>query len=89
MLRPARVRMRKRKPWVFARLRLFGWKVRFVMFLPMFVNGSALRGAQAHVQTPESVDRLRRKGQWGKNPSQRARNTGHSILRSGHVPGQF
>lgn len=28
--RPARVRMRIRKPWVFARRRLFGWKVRFV-----------------------------------------------------------
>ena len=25
--RPARVRMRRRKPWVFARRRLFGWKV--------------------------------------------------------------
>ena len=29
MARPARVRMRRRKPWVFARRRLFGWKVRF------------------------------------------------------------
>jgi hypothetical protein len=28
MARPARVRMRKRNPWVFARRRLFGWKVR-------------------------------------------------------------
>jgi hypothetical protein len=28
MLRPARVRMRKRNPWVRARRRLFGWKVR-------------------------------------------------------------
>jgi hypothetical protein len=28
--RPARVRMRSRKPWVFARRRLFGWKVRLV-----------------------------------------------------------
>jgi len=26
--RPARVRMRKRNPWVRARRRLFGWKVR-------------------------------------------------------------
>jgi hypothetical protein len=25
MARPARVRMRSRKPWVFARRRLFGW----------------------------------------------------------------
>jgi hypothetical protein len=28
--RPARVRMRSRKPWVFARRRLFGWKVRLL-----------------------------------------------------------
>src|SRR5207245_1390143 len=30
MARPARVRMRNRKPWVFARRRLFGWKVRLL-----------------------------------------------------------
>lgn len=28
MARPARVRMRNRKPWTLARRRLFGWKVR-------------------------------------------------------------
>jgi hypothetical protein len=28
--RPARVRIRSRKPWVFARRRLFGWKVRLL-----------------------------------------------------------
>ncbi len=30
MERPARVRMRRRKPWVLARRRLFGWKVRLL-----------------------------------------------------------
>ena len=30
MARPARVRIRSRKPWVFARRRLFGWKVRLL-----------------------------------------------------------
>ena len=30
MARPARVRMRSRKPWVLARRRLFGWKVRLL-----------------------------------------------------------
>src|ERR1700719_3839171 len=30
MARPARVRMRNRKPCVFARRRLFGWKVRLL-----------------------------------------------------------
>ncbi len=32
MARPARVRMRDRNPWVFLRLRLFGWNVLFDMF---------------------------------------------------------
>lgn len=30
MARPARVRIRRRKPWVFARRRLFGWYVRLL-----------------------------------------------------------
>jgi len=30
MDRPARVRIRSRKPWVRARRRLFGWKVRLL-----------------------------------------------------------
>ena len=30
MARPARVDMRSRKPWVLARRRLFGWKVRLL-----------------------------------------------------------
>ena len=30
MARPARVRIRSRKPWVLARRRLFGWKVRLL-----------------------------------------------------------
>jgi len=30
MALPARVRMRSLKPWVLARRRLFGWKVRFM-----------------------------------------------------------
>ena len=30
MLRPARVRIRRRKPWVLALRRLFGWKVRLL-----------------------------------------------------------
>ena len=34
--RPARVRIRKRKPWVFARRRVFGWYVRF----PLAILGS-------------------------------------------------
>jgi hypothetical protein len=34
MARPARVRMRSRKPWVLARRRLFGWKVRLLTTTP-------------------------------------------------------
>jgi hypothetical protein len=33
MARPARVRMRRRKPWVLARRRLFGWKVRLLTLI--------------------------------------------------------
>jgi hypothetical protein len=32
--RPARVRIRSRKPWVFARRRLFGWNVRLLTGTP-------------------------------------------------------
>ena len=35
MARPARVRMRRRKPWVLARRRLFGWKVRLLTRSPL------------------------------------------------------
>jgi hypothetical protein len=35
MARPARVRIRSRKPCVFARLRLFGWNVRFTGTTPL------------------------------------------------------
>ena len=36
--RPALVLIRARKPCVLARRRLFGWKVRFIGYLPRFVN---------------------------------------------------
>ena len=36
MLRPARVRIRRRKPWVLCRRRLFGWYVRLLnVFTPL------------------------------------------------------
>ena len=34
MARPARVRIRSRKPWTFARRRLFGWNVRLLTGAP-------------------------------------------------------
>ncbi len=55
MARPARVRMRSRKPWVFARRRLFGWKVRLLTW-----GSSTSFGAPARVTGPGvcGVDRL-------------------------------
>jgi hypothetical protein len=43
--RPARVRMRSRKPWVFERRRLFGWKVRLV------TSGTPSSSCSPHVAT--------------------------------------
>lgn len=38
--RPARVRMRSRNPWVFARRRLFGWNVRLVTIISNYFGES-------------------------------------------------
>ena len=43
--RPARVRMRSRKPWVFERRRLFGWKVR------LLTSGTPSSSCSPHVAT--------------------------------------
>src|SRR4029453_19040632 len=42
--RPARVRMRIRKPCVLARLRLFGWNVRFTTTAPNPVEAEGRQG---------------------------------------------
>jgi hypothetical protein len=60
MARPARVRMRNRKPWVLARRRLFGWKVRL---LTVWLHhgrsrprgGRSRRGAGGRERPPSSV----------------------------------
>lgn len=39
--RPARVRIRRRKPWVLARRRLFGWKVRLLTMVSKYFGASA------------------------------------------------
>jgi hypothetical protein len=41
--RPARVRMRRRKPWVLARRRLFGWKVRLLTRRLLAIGTSGFR----------------------------------------------
>lgn len=38
MLRPERVRIRERKPWLRARRRLLGWKVRFTGYSPLCIE---------------------------------------------------
>jgi hypothetical protein len=60
--RPARVRIRKRKPCVLARRRLFGWKVRLLtvrlhryLSLPMFEARDGLGAAQLGVRSDRST----------------------------------
>ena len=51
MARPARVRMRNRKPWTLARRRLFGWKVRLPLATavsPRHIWRTRSRGRPAH-----------------------------------------
>ena len=43
MARPARVRIRRRKPWVLARRRLLGWKVRLLTTTPVRQRGRMYR----------------------------------------------
>lgn len=45
MARPARVRIRARKPWVFARRRLLGWNVRFMAQTPGYRLGKICAGS--------------------------------------------
>ena len=47
MLRPARVLMRERKPWLRARRRLLGWKVRFTGMFSLVSWGSPGGSTQA------------------------------------------
>ncbi len=48
---PRRVRIRTRKPWVFFRLRLFGWKVRFICHSLQFTVDRYGPGQRATVIT--------------------------------------
>jgi hypothetical protein len=57
MARPARVRMRRRNPWVRARRRLFGWKVRLPLLTAqnLLVSTSVARRQACRVRTRQSV----------------------------------
>ena len=67
MARPARVRMRRRKPWVLARRRLFGWKVRLLTLISVTggpgwsasAGGRSLRRPQS--ETRERVTGMRKR----------------------------
>jgi hypothetical protein len=48
--RPARVRMRSRKPWTFARRRLLGWNVRLLTRAPQLQVSSVYRNATSYRQ---------------------------------------
>ena len=53
MARPARVRIRRRKPWTLARRRLFGWKVRLP--LATTVSSSLLAATVAGPGLPSLI----------------------------------
>jgi hypothetical protein len=60
MARPARVRMRRRKPWVLARRRLFGWKVRLLTSVLRNWSGpGGLMSAGGRPDQPQSEARAR------------------------------
>jgi hypothetical protein len=78
--RPARVRIRSRNPWVFARRRLFGWNVRLLTCrcLPCGSFRCATRGRdqpadRGHAQLPPG----------GGQPIKRTGSSPHAAKRSG------
>lgn len=86
--RPARVRMRRRKPWVFARRRLFGWNVRLVT--SHSIDDEAVgSGASDQVRTAETDDRNTHKacGVWARR--RLATNSGWATLRDTPSSGQM
>src|SRR5829696_6760498 len=90
MDRPARVRIRRRNPWVFARRRLFGWKVRLLTLVshleagrggPVFGGGRL--PSEAHDRTRAAP--LRGRGSWA---CENSRPTGPSTVRESGTEGQ-
>jgi hypothetical protein len=55
MARPARVRMRRRKPWVLARRRLFGWKVRLLTLISVTGGPGWSASAGGAVSSPAAI----------------------------------
>src|SRR6476659_4262111 len=93
MARPARVRMRRRKPWVLARRRLFGWKVRLLTFISVTartsgprVAGGAGRGVGRN-RRPALTSRACENGRQGLVYGTRALTTGsNQTIRTARMP---
>jgi hypothetical protein len=70
--RPPLVRMRRRNPWVLARLRLFGWYVRFNEEPPRGAARSPRSGTAREAETAKCTARnarfATRRDLWGKRP---------------------
>jgi hypothetical protein len=76
--RPARVRIRSRKPWVRARRRLFGWKVRLLTFTLRLPVGAP----NATIDMPDNPSRGETPG-WGDRSAsgcRRRRRDHHRIF---------
>ena len=66
--RPERVRIRTRNPWVFARLRVFGWKVRFDI--------DASEGDEHRLAAgPQSIREVLARAQTGSRPRKCVKRT--------------
>ena len=59
MARPARVCIRSRKPWVFARRRLFGWKVRLLTGISPLSGTAGMASETAVLSTTDPLAPLR------------------------------
>jgi hypothetical protein len=82
--RPPLVRMRRRNPWVLARLRLFGWYVRFNEEPPRGAARSPRSGTAREAETAKCTARIARfatqRDLWGKRPRPLVAQ-GHPVLR--------
>src|SRR4051794_22109874 len=85
--RPARVRMRRRKPCVLARRRLFGWKVRLLTIISKYFgeSGRAWRATGSAVLTVTGAGATRRR----QGTPERSIDEDRTTLRRGRSEGQM
>ena len=70
---PARVRIRRRNPWVFLRLRLLGWNVRFTRWPPQATDARSVEWDRAGGGKRSVYGRSTRRSQRGTAPARRPR----------------